>query len=561
MVTEKRWIASFFIVILIWFGILYSTLYQWANGVEVLVDDEYDLSAITIPLMGFAVLYALSAIFIFAVYLLKFNSVETKQQQKFELVRGEKERAKERFIRAPDTRLSELAESDNVSPEEKENKVHIQSLSSSDHSCKDVNGQTVNTDFQASRFGAVRYIFDCTLSYEKSSQHEEPGRVGNNEPFVKTQNKGGLSFLDDLCSIVIPSRNEESVIRKTIQNCLLQTYENIEVVVVCHNCTDRTFEEASQLQDNRVRVFELTTKESGKGKALNHGIDKAFGNYILILDGDGRLSSEFIEKAMPTFFTDKEIAGVQGRYIPSNRNYNFITKLLSIEGDLWSTPYMTVRSVFRKQVYLGGTGFIIRKDVLNAVGKFTNHLVDDYDLSCRLFEKNFKIEFAPLSIDYDEKPPNFSIMIRQRARWAKGFLTLLKKRAVKGTDLLGFIYWLNPIAAIAGILVLAIFGYATIHNIVYDYYPYKYTYIPLNLWFTLIGIVLALQFGVLVKEYGRRGLRYSPYLVFFNPFSLYVFVTYIKAIFVKSWGDTKTAHGFRTKSNIEDGERVLTTPD
>ena len=82
MVTEKRWIASFFIVILIWFGILYSTLYQWANGVEVLVDDEYDLSAITIPLMGFAVLYALSAIFIFAVYLLKFNAVKARQTTK-----------------------------------------------------------------------------------------------------------------------------------------------------------------------------------------------------------------------------------------------------------------------------------------------------------------------------------------------------------------------------------------------------------------------------------------------------------------------------------------------
>ena len=374
--------------------------------------------------------------------------------------------------------------------------------------------------------------------------------------------KDHLSRYEELCSIVIPSRNEETVIRKTIQNCLLQTYENMEIIVICHNCTDRTFQEAALVQDSRVRVFELTTKESGKGIALNYGVEKAIGNYILILDGDGRLSSEFIEKAMPLFYTDKEVAGVQGRYVPSNRNYNFITKLLSIEGDLWSTPYMTTRSILSKKVYLGGTGFIIRKDVLNEVGKFTNHLVDDYELSCRLFKKNYKVVFAPLSVDYDEKPPSFSIMIRQRARWARGFLSLLKTREVKASDILGSIYWLSPLASIAGILVLAVFGYATIHNVLYDYYPYKYTYIPLNLWFALIGTVLALQFGVLVKEYGRKGLKYAPYLALFNPFSLYICVTYVKAIFVKSWGDTKTAHGFITKSTHGDNEeRVLTSPD
>ncbi|HEU4446117.1 MAG TPA: glycosyltransferase family 2 protein [Nitrososphaeraceae archaeon] len=561
MATEKKWIITFFVVIMVWFGILFSTLYQWANGVEVLVDDEYDLSYITLPLMGFAVLYSLSGIFIFAVYLLKFNTVEKRQQQKFELVEREKERERERYIRAPDTRMSGILERGNVQAKEKENLVHIESLSTSKiTSSEHLDDITLHTDFPNSRFGAVRYIFDSNITSGNATDRGH-NHVDKNESLDGRDKKGRQSYYDELCSIVIPSRNEESVIRKTIQNCLLQTYENIEVVVICHNCTDRTFEEASQLQDPRVRVFELTTKEAGKGIALNYGVDKAAGNYILILDGDGRLSSEFIEKAMPIFFTDSEIAGVQGRYIPSNRNYNFITKLLSIEGDLWSTPYMTTRSVLSKKVYLGGTGFIIRKDVLNAVGKFTNHLVDDYELSCRLFKKNFKVEFAPLSIDYDEKPPSLSIMIRQRARWAKGFLNLLKSRAVKGSDLLGSIYWLSPLASLAGILVLGIFGYATIHNIMYDYYPYKYTYIPLNLWFALIGTVFALQFGVLVKEYGRKGLRYAPYLVFFNPFSLYTFVTYIKAIFVKSWGETKTAHGFMSKSSIEDGERVITTPD
>lgn len=346
---------------------------------------------------------------------------------------------------------------------------------------------------------------------------------------------------NSLCSIIIPSRNEEKVIKKTVHNCLSQTYQNIEVIVVCHNCTDRTFEEA-QVQDKRVTVLNLVTKEAGKGLALNFGIENSNGSFILVLDGDGRLSRDFLENALPMLGDD--VAAVQGKYIPSNRRYNFLTRLVSIEGDLWSTPYMTVRSFLQKKVFLGGTGFVIRKDILLSVGRFTNHLVDDYELSTRLFKMNYKVLFAPLSIDYDEKPPSLEIIFRQRARWARGFINMLSRRAVVLIDIIGFIYWLNPVAAITGIITLFIYGYAAIHNLIFEYYPYSYNYIPLKIWFLVIGIVFVMQAIVLVKEYGREGLKYAADLVLYNPFSLYYFVTFFKALFVRSWEDTKTMHGF-----------------
>ncbi len=350
---------------------------------------------------------------------------------------------------------------------------------------------------------------------------------------------------DSLCSIIIPSRNEENVIKKTIQNCLLQTYQAIEVIVVCHNCSDRTLDEAS-VQDKRVKVFELLTKESGKGVALNFGIEKSNGSFILVLDSDGQLSEDFIEKALPMFGDD--VAAVQGKYIPSNRGFNFFTRLLSIEGDLWSTPYMTVRSFLQKKVFLGGTGFIIRKDILLNVGKFANHLVDDYELSTRLFKRNYKVLFAPLCINYDEKPPSLGMIFRQRARWARGFIQMMRVKAIQLGDILGIIYWLNPVAAIAGILVLFVYGYACIHNLLFEYYPYNYSYIPLKSWFLIMGVAFMLQCFVLVKEYGHKGLKYAASLILYYPFSLYYFVTFFKALFVESWENTKTDHGFTKRT-------------
>ena len=71
------------------------------------------------------------------------------------------------------------------------------------------------------------------------------------------------------------------------------------------------------MEDNRVRAFDLRTNEAGKGIALNEGVKRANGKYILILDSDGMLSRDFIEKALPLF--DGNNAAIQGRYVPSNQ--------------------------------------------------------------------------------------------------------------------------------------------------------------------------------------------------------------------------------------------------
>jgi cellulose synthase/poly-beta-1,6-N-acetylglucosamine synthase-like glycosyltransferase len=175
-------------------------------------------------------------------------------------------------------------------------------------------------------------------------------------------------------------------------------------------------------------------------------------------------------------------------------------------------------------------------------------------------KKKNKIAFAPLSIDYDEKPPTFEIMIRQRARWARGFLSLLKRRVLRPRDLLGNIYWLGPLGTVSSLLILVIASYNAIYNTIFGYYPSLYAFVPLQLWFLLVGTIMCMQCCVLVRQYGvRKGLRYSAYLPAYNLFSIYAFVAFVKAFFVKSWQNTKTLHGFVTskeRQHIESQERV-----
>ena len=352
-----------------------------------------------------------------------------------------------------------------------------------------------------------------------------------------------------IVSIIIPAHNEEAVIKRTISSCLSQTHKNTEVLVICHNCTDNTYLAASQITDKRVRAFDYKTKEAGKGLALDFAVENSAGEYVTVLDSDGTLNDDFISTALPLFGIP-DIAAVQGKLLPNNRYHNIITNLLSLEGDLYSIPYMTMKSLIDKRTSLGGTGYLIKKDILLKVGGFKNSLIDDFELSFRLFRNKYRIVFAPLSVSHDERPPELALMLRQRSRWVKGHIDLLKERIPEGSDIMGNIYWINPILMICGLLAVLIVSFGLIYYLVFGMLPYQFSFTPLLLW---IGITVAgffLQLAILIKQHRLSGLNLVGPLALSGMFSQYWYVALIKAFFVKSWSNTKTIHGYVNKKDI-----------
>lgn len=353
---------------------------------------------------------------------------------------------------------------------------------------------------------------------------------------------------EPLVSIIIPARNEETVIKRTVKNCLSQTYKNIEIIVVCHNCSDGTYA-AAHVDDNRVKVFDYKTEKAGKGIANNFGVHQASGEYILVLDSDGILANDFIVNALPLF--GKNIAAVQGKILASNSRYNLVTKLAGVEGYLCSIPFMTVRSMLDKRTPLGGTGCMIRKDKLLEVGGFRNALIDDFELSFRFYRHGYRILFAPLSVIYNENPPEIASLIRQRSRWIKGHFDLLRERVPERTDLLGIIYWLTPIFMLSGLLAVCLASFSVVHYILLGYFPYIFSTAPITLWLLLLGIHSVIQTIILIRDFGiKGGMKYVIQSGLLVIFTQYWQVTLIKAFFVKSWADTKTRHGFMSAYDI-----------
>lgn len=358
------------------------------------------------------------------------------------------------------------------------------------------------------------------------------------------------SNTNDLCSIVVPARDEEVVIKRAVLMCLRQTYQNIEVLVIAHNSSDGTYKKAS-IADKRVRSFNLKTKASGKGIALNYGIEQSRGKCILIIDADTILEDDFVENAMRAL-NDGRYAAVQGRVFPINRGYNFLTKMMAMEDDLWQEPIMVTRTIFGERCPLLGTGFVIRKDVLVQEGMFSNALVDDYELTCKLIRKKYRIIYLPFCKASAEEPPSLEGLLRQRARWGRGFINCLNRKMSDFGDVIGNLLWLMPLGSFANSIMFFITVYATIHDIIFEYVPYSFAYLPLQMWFLVAGVVIGLDFAVLLKVRGLKdGLRQAVYLLPFIAFSQYGLVVCYKALFVRSWSTTKTIHGFTAKVDTD----------
>jgi glycosyltransferase involved in cell wall biosynthesis len=89
-----------------------------------------------------------------------------------------------------------------------------------------------------------------------------------------------------LVSVVIPTYNRAYCLAEAVDSVLLQTYPNVEVVLVDDGSTDETpaLVEARYGADARVRY--LRQEKSGTNIARNHGLRSARGDLIALLDSD-----------------------------------------------------------------------------------------------------------------------------------------------------------------------------------------------------------------------------------------------------------------------------------
>ena len=91
-------------------------------------------------------------------------------------------------------------------------------------------------------------------------------------------------------SIIIPAFNEENYISKLLENVHSVDTEKVgfskEILVVDDGSTDQTFQFAKNAASKLPEISVLHQENQGKGNAVQTGIKKAKGDFVLVQDAD-----------------------------------------------------------------------------------------------------------------------------------------------------------------------------------------------------------------------------------------------------------------------------------
>ena len=97
-----------------------------------------------------------------------------------------------------------------------------------------------------------------------------------------------------LVSVEMVTYNAEKYLRRAIESILAQTYRNFELLIVDDGSTDNTRQIVGSFSDSRIRYFYKVHKNRWAG--TNYAIAHAKGKYILAVDSDDSIATDYIEK-------------------------------------------------------------------------------------------------------------------------------------------------------------------------------------------------------------------------------------------------------------------------
>lgn len=186
--------------------------------------------------------------------------------------------------------------------------------------------------------------------------------------------------MNPLISIVIPYYDHSNYLRQAVESALAQTYANLEVVVV---------DDSSPLVDARDLLADLVAKSSGKlsiikrdtngGSAAskNTAVLHSKGEFILPLDSDDLLDSQYAQTVMEELQYSEGISGVYTQ-----------TQLFGLQ-DFVHAPECSIIDILSGKP--APTTFLYSRRMFDALGGYNTSVYhDDDEFWLRALSQNHK---------------------------------------------------------------------------------------------------------------------------------------------------------------------------
>ncbi|MDR1253884.1 MAG: glycosyltransferase [Oscillospiraceae bacterium] len=99
-----------------------------------------------------------------------------------------------------------------------------------------------------------------------------------------------------IISVIVPIYNAEKFLSKTLNSIAMQTFKDVEVILVDDGSIDKSVEIAQGFADKYKNFSVIKKINGGPSSARNMGLEVARGKYVAFIDSDDFIHPQFLEK-------------------------------------------------------------------------------------------------------------------------------------------------------------------------------------------------------------------------------------------------------------------------
>lgn len=282
----------------------------------------------------------------------------------------------------------------------------------------------------------VAILFTCSLLYLFLFS---VGQLHLTHIYLKQKPKLSPPFNPEytpFVTIQLPVYNEKYVVERLLDAIVQLDYprEKLEIQVL-DDSTDETsaiiYQKLEWLQKFELDIKQLRrdTRAGFKAGALQEGLQKARGEFIVIFDSDFIPEKDFIKKTLP-WFQDPAVGVVQTRWGHINKDYSLMTQLQAFGLDAHFSIEQSARNAAGSFINFNGTCGVWRKTCITDAGGWSaDTLTEDLDLSYRAQLKGWKFKYLEDVVTPGELPVVMPVIKLQQYRWNKGGAETARKLA------------------------------------------------------------------------------------------------------------------------------------
>jgi glycosyltransferase involved in cell wall biosynthesis len=224
-------------------------------------------------------------------------------------------------------------------------------------------------------------------------------------------------------SIIVPVFNRPDEVDELLESLCSQTLKNFEVIIV----EDGSKTPCKDVCDKYAGILDLHyyyKENSGPGQSRNYGAERANGEWLIVLDSDVVLPSNYLEAVNSSIFTHHSSLPCEAWGGPDAAHPSFTPVQKAISYSM--TSFFTTGGIRGSSPQSGGTrgaldkfyprsfNMGIRRDVYLQLGGFSKmRFGEDIDFSYRIVEAGYKPQLFPDAWVWHKRRTDFRKFFRQ----------------------------------------------------------------------------------------------------------------------------------------------------